>query len=328
MKSGKRIFVLAVIALVAMTFLIGCGGKVYAPRDGSAIWYYHPELPEAAKAVEDAEKAGKDKVCPDEFQAAKCRMKEAYRAYWACKTEEGIKMAKEATAMARALCPPPAAVSLTASPSEIEKGKSSTLTMKTSGTVKSAKLDGEEVPVTGATKTVSPTITTTYKGEVTGVGGTQEATATVKVVSPPPPPPAPVPAPAPAPAPAPPPPPPAPSPKVLDKMTLRINFDTDKYSIRAADQAELKKAVDFVKKYPNSQVKIEGHTDSIGTDAYNQKLSERRANAVANYLIDKGACKKADISTVGFGESKPVADNKTDKGRFENRRAEILILEK
>jgi OOP family OmpA-OmpF porin len=317
----KRIFLVTLLSLFAVTFLAGCGGKVYAPRDGSAIWYYHPELPEAAKAVEDAEKAGKDKVCPDEFWAAKCKMKEAYRAYWACRTEEGIAMAKEATAMAKALCPPPAACTLTASPAEIEKGKSSTLTFTTSGTVKSAMLDKEEVAVTGATKTVSPTVTTTYTGQCSGIGGTQEVSATVKVVSPPPPPPPPAPKPEPAPA-------PAPAPKVLDKMTLRINFDFDKATIRAADEAELKKAVDFVTKYPNSAVKIEGHTDSIGTDAYNQKLSERRASAVANYLIDKGAVKKADISTVGFGETKPVADNKTDKGRFENRRAEILILEK
>lgn len=314
----KKIFFVTLLALFAMTVLAGCGGKVYAPRDGSAIWYYHPELPEAAKAVEDAQKAGKDKVCPDEFQAAECKMKEAYRTYWACRTEEGIKMAKEATAMAKALCPPPAACKLTASPAEIEKGKSSTLTFTTSGTVKSAMLDKEEVAVTGATKTVSPAVTTTYTGQCSGIGGTQDVSATVKVVTPPPPPP--------PPAPAPPPPPPAP--KVLDKMTLRINFDFDKAAIRKADEGELKKAVDFVKKYPNANVKIEGHTDSIGSDAYNQKLSERRAAAVANYLIDKGACKKADISTAGYGESKPVADNKTDKGRFENRRAEIIILEK
>ena len=237
-------------------------------------------------------------------------------------------MAKEATAMAQALCPPPAACTLTASPAEIEKGKSSTLTFKTTGTVKSAMLDKEEVPVTGATKTVSPTVTTTYTGQCSGIGGTQEVTATVKVVSPPPPPPAPKPELLPAPAPAPTPAPAPAPPKVLDKMTLRINFDFDKATIRAADEAELKKAVEFVKKYPKSAVKIEGHTDSIGTDQYNQKLSERRAKAVENYLVEKGAVKKADISTVGYGESKPIADNKTSKGRFENRRAEILILEK
>ncbi len=317
MKSSKRIFVLAVIALVTLTFLVGCGGKVYAPREGSAIWYYHPELPEAAKAVEDAQKAGKDKVCPDEFQAAKNLMENAYRTYWACRTEEAIEMAKKATAMAKALCPPPAACSLTASPKEIEKGKSSTLTFTTSGTVKSAMLDGKEAPVTGATITVSPTTTTTYTGQCSGIGGTQNVSAIVTVACPPPPPP---------PTPAPPPPAPAP-PKVIDKMTLRVNFDFNKSNIRKADEADMNKAVEFVKKYPNSKVKIEGHTDSIGTDQYNQKLSERRAEAVQDYLIQKGAVKKANISTVGYGESKPIAENKTAKGRAENRRSEIMILE-
>ena len=316
MKSGKRIFLLAVIALVTLTFLVGCGGRVYAPKEGSAIWYYHPELPDAAQAVEAAQKAGKDKVCPDEFQAAKNRMEEAYRTYWACRTEEAIKMAKDATAMAKALCPPPAACTLTASPKEIEKGKSATLTLTTSGTVKSAMLDGEAVAVTGATKTVSPTITTTYTGHVTGVGGTQTANATVTVISPPPPS-APVSALEPSPA----------KPKVIDKMTLKVNFDFDKYSIRKADKAELNKAVEFLKKYQGSKVKIEGHTDSIGSEKYNQKLSERRAKAVQNYLIHKGDSKKTNISTVGYGESKPIASNKTAKGRAENRRAEIIIFE-
>jgi len=326
MKSSKRIFVLAVIALVTLTFLVGCGGRVYAPREGSAIWYYHPELPEAAQAVEGAQKAGKDSVCPDEFQAAKNLMEYAYRAYWACRTEEAIKMAKDATAMAKALCPPPAACSLTASPKEIEKGKSSTLTLTTSGTVKSAMLDGEAVAVTGATKTVSPTITTTYTGQVTGVGGTQTANATVTVISPPPPPPsasAPPSGPAPVsalePSPA--------KPRVIDKMTLKVTFAFDKFSIRKADEAELNKAVEFLKKYQGSKVKIEGHTDSIGSEKYNQKLSESRAKRVKNYLIHTGVSKKTNISTVGYGESKPIASNKTAKGRAENRRAEIIILE-
>jgi len=111
-------------------------------------------------------------------------------------------------------------------------------------------------------------------------------------------------------------------------MTLRINFDFDKSVIREADEAELKKAVAFVKKYPDANVKLEGHTDSMGTEEYNQTLSEERAGAVQNYLVQKGACQRADISTVGYGESRPIADNKTDAGRAENRRVDILILEK
>jgi OOP family OmpA-OmpF porin len=119
-----------------------------------------------------------------------------------------------------------------------------------------------------------------------------------------------------------------PPPKVLDKMTLRINFDFDKAVIREADEADLKRAVDFVRKYPNTNVKIEGHTDSMGTEQYNQILSEERAGSVRNYLVQKGAAQRANISTVGYGELRPLADNRTDEGRAENRRVDILILEK
>lgn len=316
MSRNGRFFLILVFGL-ALAMLTGCAGRVYAPRDGSAIWYYHPELPEAEKAVKDAEKAGKDTLCPDEFRAAKCRMEEAYRAYWACRTEEGIRMAKEATALAKALCPPPASCTLTADPPQIVAGQSSMLIFRTSGTVKSAMLDGEEIPVTGATKTVKPTVTTTYTGRVTGIGGTQTASATVTVVPPPPPvipetPSAPPPA---APAPA----------KIAETKSLTIHFATDKYAIRNVDKAKLDEAVAFIKKFPNAKVTIEGHTDSRASDAYNQRLSVKRANAVKQYFLRKGVPKNGEITTKGYGEKKPVASNKTAKGRALNRRAEITI---
>ncbi len=317
----RKIFLLSMTVFVAMIFLIGCAGRVYAPREGSSIWYYHPELPEAAKAVENAQKSEKDKVCPDEFKASKDLMEEAYRVYSECWTQEAIQMAKNATAMANALCPPPADCSLDASPREIELGKSVVLTFTTSGTVKSAMLDGEEVPITGITKTVSPTTTTTYTGRVTGVGGTKEASVTVNVVSPKP---------------------TVPlsqetemkpeiktveKPKIINKIALTVNFDFDKYNIKKNEKIKLQEALEFLQKYPNSKIKIEGHTDSFGKDEYNQKLSERRANAIKNYFIQSRVSKEANISIAGYGESKPIATNKTSRGRAENRRAEILIIE-
>jgi outer membrane protein OmpA-like peptidoglycan-associated protein len=126
-------------------------------------------------------------------------------------------------------------------------------------------------------------------------------------------------------APAPPPPPP-PAPKVIDRLAVRVNFDFDKTAIRDADTAELKKALEFVKKYPGYRISIEGHTDSIGTEQYNQQLSERRAAAVRAYLLKHGVANGARITSVGHGESKPTADNATKQGRFQNRRVEILIL--
>lgn len=115
-------------------------------------------------------------------------------------------------------------------------------------------------------------------------------------------------------------------PKVIDKFTLTINFDFDKATIRKSDMADLKKAIEFINKYPGNKIRLEGHTDWTGTEQYNQRLSERRAKATKDYLVTKGGIDQSRISTVGYGESNPVASNKTRQGRFQNRRVEILIL--
>ncbi len=127
-----------------------------------------------------------------------------------------------------------------------------------------------------------------------------------------------------------PPPPPSPQPtaKVIDKMTLRVNFDVDRSIIRSSDKAALDKVVDFVKKYPNARIELDGYTDNRGTEAHNRRLSEKRAQAVKRYLQKEAGVDESRISTFGRGESNPVADNKTEEGRFENRRVEILILQK
>jgi len=127
-------------------------------------------------------------------------------------------------------------------------------------------------------------------------------------------------------------PPPLPAARVIDRLTIHVNFDFDKSDVREADVAELKKAIDFVRKYPGTEVKLEGHTDSKGTEEYNQKLSERRAEAVRQYLIKEGAVDEAMISATGYGELRPIAPNTTQdgkdnpEGRAENRRVEILII--
>ncbi len=121
-------------------------------------------------------------------------------------------------------------------------------------------------------------------------------------------------------------PPPRAARKVIDRLTLHINFDTDKADIRQADMPELRKAIDFVKKYPDSKFSVEGFTDDRGADDYNLKLSERRADAVKRYLEDNGHVKAGRITAVGKGKADPVADNATAQGRFQNRRVEVLII--
>jgi outer membrane protein OmpA-like peptidoglycan-associated protein len=77
--------------------------------------------------------------------------------------------------------------------------------------------------------------------------------------------------------------------------------------------------------YPNSIIDVYGHTDSTGSDAFNQRLSERRAQSVTNYLVSRGVA-NARIRWQGFGESQPIADNTTEYGRSRNRRVEIKII--
>jgi OOP family OmpA-OmpF porin len=109
-------------------------------------------------------------------------------------------------------------------------------------------------------------------------------------------------------------------------MTLQVFFDFDKNILTEADLKELPKAVAFVKKYPGAKIRLDGYTDSIGTDEYNMKLSERRATAVKDYLIKEAGVSSSKITAVGHGEADPVADNKTEEGRAKNRRVEISIL--
>jgi OOP family OmpA-OmpF porin len=118
---------------------------------------------------------------------------------------------------------------------------------------------------------------------------------------------------------------PAPAPvmkKPVEKISISlfIEFDFDKDVIRPDQHDDAKMIADALNKYPQAEAQLEGHTDSMGDDAYNMDLSKRRANSVKNYVVEKFNIKASRISTVGYGESKPVATNDTDAGRQKNRR--------
>ncbi len=103
-----------------------------------------------------------------------------------------------------------------------------------------------------------------------------------------------------------------------------ILFEFDKYTLNADARKVLEKLVGIIKaKYPNNEIIVEGHTDNIGSDEYNQNLSEKRAQTVAAYL--KNTLGHDKISYRGLGKSKPLADNVTSEGRQKNRRVEIII---
>jgi OOP family OmpA-OmpF porin len=145
------------------------------------------------------------------------------------------------------------------------------------------------------------------------------------IVAPPPAPkPAPVAAPAPAPAPKP---APAPAPAVASKVTYAADafFDFDKAVLKPEGKAKLDDLVGKVKGINLEVIIAVGHTDSVGTDAYNQALSIKRSEAVKAYLVTKGI-EKSRVYTEGKGEKQPVADNKTKEGRTKNRRVEIEVV--
>lgn len=131
---------------------------------------------------------------------------------------------------------------------------------------------------------------------------------------------------APAPAPAYVAPAPAPEPAAPQKLVLvGVNFDFDKATLRQEDVSDLDKNVEALKAWGDVNIEVAGHTDSKGSDAYNMKLSQQRAEAVRNFLISRGVA--ADrLTAKGYGESQPVADNATEEGRFQNRRVELYPL--
>lgn len=106
-----------------------------------------------------------------------------------------------------------------------------------------------------------------------------------------------------------------------------ILFKQSRPELLASSYDELKKLLEFMKKYPKVEIELSGHTDNVGDPAKNQKLSEQRVIVVKNYLIKEGI-KENRIKTVAYGGDRPIADNRTEAGRQKNRRVEMKILKK
>lgn len=111
---------------------------------------------------------------------------------------------------------------------------------------------------------------------------------------------------------------------IVVEFNSNVLFDFDKADLTAAAQPTLNKLYEILNKYPDTNIELQGHTDNVGSDKYNQALSEKRARSVDNYLVKKGIASKR-ITTKGFGETVPKYDNSTAEGRAQNRRVEFLI---
>jgi len=216
------------------------------------------------------------------------------------------------------VAPPPApTATLSASAVSIQTGDESTL----SWTSQNAK-NCEILPGIGAVKTqgsmaVRPGTNTLYSLICTGDGGAAKSTASITVTTPPP---------------------VIPPPVVLPIQTaaavrfcnkpaiIMINFDVNKYNIKPQYHKELQTVGDFLKEYPGSHGEISGHTDSSFTKEFNQKLSERRANSVKEYIIKNFGIAPERLSSKGYGRDKPIDTNKTKEGRAKNRRIEANFV--
>jgi outer membrane protein OmpA-like peptidoglycan-associated protein len=110
------------------------------------------------------------------------------------------------------------------------------------------------------------------------------------------------------------------------RTRLLVFFDFDKAELKEESYPDLDRLVDFLRAYPNIRVLIEGHTDDVGTDAYNDRLSQRRADAVKEYLVKQGI-EPRRIETKGWGRRRPLVQGTTEEARAQNRRVEVTVIQ-
>ena len=321
----NRHLILLLTILLATFLVAGCGSSRKATK--AETDQFNAIAAKIAQAEGMTPKSGT--VCaPKELATAKAELDgvrhEATESWddptktgpWSDSSIDKASKAADAALAKTMACQPPV-VKFSAAPATVAPGQCATLTWS-SQNVQKAAIDQEVGAVAASgSKQVCPIVTTPYILTATGTGGTVFETATVTVAAPPPPPPkavAPVVVPVVAPKPA-------------EEVTLHVNFDTNKYTIRPADLAELQKAVDFAKKNPDAKFHVVGYTDSRGSSKLNLKLSENRAESVKKYLVSE-AIAPEKITSEGKGAADPVGDNKTKEGQFKNRRVVLKVISK
>jgi peptidoglycan-associated lipoprotein len=206
--------------------------------------------------------------------------------------------------------PPPASptVTLQAAPTSIQKGESATLTWSSTNATQLILEPGlGTVSPEGSTK-VTPSESTTYTITATGPGGSADATARVTVAQPPPP-------------------PKAPEPTIEELFLQEVQdayFDYNKADIRPDAREALGKTADFLRRYPQVKVTVEGHCDERGSTEYNLVLGDRRATAVRQYLISLGI--SADrMNTISYGKEKPFCMEHDEECWQKNRRGHFIM---
>lgn len=116
-----------------------------------------------------------------------------------------------------------------------------------------------------------------------------------------------------------------PAPAETLRVELDVKFDFDRQVVKPDSYADIRDVAEFMKQFPQTTTVVEGHTDAVGTEAYNQSLSERRAMAVREVLVSEFGIQPGRVDAIGFGEARPVADNDSEEGRAINRRVEAVV---
>jgi peptidoglycan-associated lipoprotein len=210
--------------------------------------------------------------------------------------------------------PPPAAptASITANPSTINRGQSTTLTWQTSNAT-DVTIEGIGAVQPSGSQSVQPTDSTTYRLVAKGAGGTQDATARVTVTEPP--------------APAAPPAPSLSDEQAFQQQVKDIYFDYDKYDLRSTDQAVVQQNAQYLQSHPNVRITIEGHCDERGSTEYNLALGDNRASAAKTALMQAGVSSER-IKTISYGKEKPFCTESTEECWQQNRRAHFVFGQK
>jgi len=302
---GRCISYLSLVVIAGLS-IAGC-----VIKDPPAI----TEIGNARKALDEARKAGKADCVPEKFADLERRYLQARGVFYACNDAEAIRLARALAGDANALaCAPVTApvanrqpVCRLTAPAQAQVGDAVPLDASASSDPDNDTLSytwdfGDGTPparTTFARATHSYARVGNYTAKVVvddGRGGSCSASAPLTIIQK----------------------------FVLTDKGGKVLFDFDKAILKPEAKAQLARVLQALKEQPGLQTHIVGHTDSKGSDAYNIKLSQRRAEAVATYLVQNGVPRQS-IKTDWRGEREPVASNATDEGRAQNRRVEITV---
>jgi peptidoglycan-associated lipoprotein len=209
--------------------------------------------------------------------------------------------------------PPQPTVTLQATPTNVQRGQSTTLQWSSMNATSLTIAPGVGNVAAQGNSTVTPTDSVTYTITATGPGGSATASARVTVTVPPPPPP---------------PPPAAPAPSLDELFSKQVQdayFDFDKSDVRPDARSALTSTGGFLKSYPQVKVMIEGHCDERGSTEYNLALGDRRAQAAKDFLVSLGVASDR-MQTVSYGKERPFCQEKTEECWQQNRRAHFVMV--